>query len=61
MYYLINIAVYLTIFSPLFLYQQFEWLVGTQYKPLELTKSDWGTIRKSPSWAIDSWGLGEQN
>jgi SCY1-like protein 1 len=37
---------------------QFEWLVGTQYKPLELTKSDWGTIRKSPSWAIDSWGLG---
>ncbi|CAO1946403.1 unnamed protein product [Urochloa humidicola] len=37
---------------------QFEWLVGTQYKPMELTKSDWASIRKSPPWAIDSWGLG---
>ncbi|WVZ68391.1 hypothetical protein U9M48_017337 [Paspalum notatum var. saurae] len=37
---------------------QFEWLVGTQYKPLELSKSDWASIRKSPPWAIDSWGLG---
>ncbi|AQK99678.1 Protein kinase family protein with ARM repeat domain [Zea mays] len=37
---------------------QFEWLVGTQYKPMELSKSDWASIRKSPPWAIDSWGLG---
>jgi SCY1-like protein 1 len=37
---------------------QFEWLVGNQYKPMELTKSDWVSIRKSPPWAIDSWGLG---
>ncbi|XWS74485.1 hypothetical protein CRYUN_Cryun01aG0002100 [Craigia yunnanensis] len=37
---------------------QYEWLVGSQYKPMELAKSDWATIRKSPSWAIDSWGLG---
>ncbi|KAL7613293.1 hypothetical protein Lser_V15G09104 [Lactuca serriola] len=37
---------------------QYEWLVGTQYKPMELAKSDWATIRKSPPWAIDSWGLG---
>ncbi|CAA7392940.1 unnamed protein product [Spirodela intermedia] len=37
---------------------QFEWLIGTQYKPMELLKSDWQTIRKSPPWAIDSWGLG---
>ncbi|XVF24315.1 hypothetical protein REPUB_Repub13aG0117100 [Reevesia pubescens] len=37
---------------------QYEWLVGTQYKPTELTNSDWATIRKSPPWAIDSWGLG---
>ncbi|KAL1827445.1 hypothetical protein ACET3Z_005857 [Daucus carota] len=37
---------------------QYEWLVGTQYKPMELVKSDWTTIRKSPPWAIDSWGLG---
>jgi hypothetical protein len=41
--------------------QQFEWLVGNQYKPMELTKSDWASIRKSPPWAIDSWGLGELN
>lgn len=37
---------------------QYEWLVGPQYKPMELVKSDWTTIRKSPPWAIDSWGLG---
>ncbi|XP_022777082.1 uncharacterized protein LOC111318460 [Durio zibethinus] len=37
---------------------QYEWLVGSQYKPMELAKSDWYTIRKSPPWAIDSWGLG---
>ncbi|GFZ15112.1 kinase family with ARM repeat domain-containing protein [Actinidia rufa] len=37
---------------------QYEWLVGSQYKPTELLKSDWATIRKSPPWAIDSWGLG---
>ncbi|XP_010554724.1 PREDICTED: probable inactive serine/threonine-protein kinase scy1 [Tarenaya hassleriana] len=37
---------------------QYEWLVGTQYKPMELVKTDWVAIRKSPSWAIDSWGLG---
>ncbi|KAL5227705.1 hypothetical protein ABZP36_015970 [Zizania latifolia] len=37
---------------------QFEWLVGTQYKSMELAKSDWVSIRKSPPWAIDSWGLG---
>ncbi|CAH9113069.1 unnamed protein product [Cuscuta europaea] len=37
---------------------QFEWLIGAQYKPLEMLKSDWTTIRKSPPWAIDSWGLG---
>ncbi|XP_010938026.1 uncharacterized protein [Elaeis guineensis] len=37
---------------------QFEWLIGSQYKPMELSKSDWAAIRKSPPWAIDSWGLG---
>ncbi|GLJ36990.1 hypothetical protein SUGI_0749180 [Cryptomeria japonica] len=37
---------------------QFEWLVGTQYKPMELLKNDWVTIRKSPACAVDSWGLG---
>ncbi|KAF8104672.1 hypothetical protein N665_0170s0047 [Sinapis alba] len=36
----------------------FEWLVETQYKPMEMVKSDWVAIRKSPPWAIDSWGLG---
>ncbi|XP_024030971.1 probable inactive serine/threonine-protein kinase scy1 isoform X1 [Morus notabilis] len=37
---------------------QYAWLVGAQYKPMELSKSDWAAIRKSPPWAIDSWGLG---
>ncbi|KAI3458427.1 hypothetical protein Pfo_015090 [Paulownia fortunei] len=37
---------------------QYEWLIGSQYKPMELSKSDWSAIRKSPPWAIDSWGLG---
>ncbi|XP_051138422.1 uncharacterized protein LOC127256452 [Andrographis paniculata] len=37
---------------------QYEWLIGSQYKPMELSKSDWSTIRKSPPWALDSWGLG---
>ncbi|GKA38565.1 probable inactive serine/threonine-protein kinase scy1 [Tanacetum coccineum] len=26
---------------------------------MELAKADWATIRKSPPWAIDSWGLGK--
>ncbi|CAL0299982.1 unnamed protein product [Lupinus luteus] len=37
---------------------QFAWLVGTQYKPVELAKSDWAAIKKSPQWSIDSWGMG---
>ncbi|XP_004297714.1 PREDICTED: probable inactive serine/threonine-protein kinase scy1 isoform X1 [Fragaria vesca subsp. vesca] len=37
---------------------QYAWLVGSQYKPVELLKSDWVAVRKSPPWAIDSWGLG---
>ncbi|XWS08382.1 hypothetical protein CRYUN_Cryun41cG0074900 [Craigia yunnanensis] len=31
---------------------------GPMLKSMELAKSDWATIRKSPPWAIDSWGLG---
>ncbi|GKE45514.1 N-terminal kinase-like protein, partial [Tanacetum coccineum] len=38
---------------------QYEWLIGSQYKPTELAKADWATIRKSPPWAIDFWGLGK--
>ncbi|CAN4095084.1 unnamed protein product [Withania somnifera] len=37
---------------------QYDWLIGAQYKSKELLKSDWTTIRKSPPWSIDSWGLG---
>ncbi|KAK8674780.1 hypothetical protein V6N13_032883 [Hibiscus sabdariffa] len=37
---------------------QYEWLIGSQYKPVELAKCDWVAIRKAPPWAIDSWGLG---
>lgn len=40
-------------------HQQYAWLVGSQYKPMELVKSDWAVIRKSPPWSIDSWGLGK--
>ncbi|XP_041023735.1 probable inactive serine/threonine-protein kinase scy1 [Juglans microcarpa x Juglans regia] len=36
----------------------YAWLVGAQYKPTELLNSDWAAIKKSPPWAIDSWGLG---
>jgi len=39
--------------------QQYAWLVGTQYKAMELVKSDWVAIRNSPPWAIDSWGMGK--
>lgn len=38
--------------------QQFDYLVGPQYKSQELAKSDWAAVRKSSPWAIDSWGLG---
>ncbi|KAL9659110.1 hypothetical protein QQ045_018710 [Rhodiola kirilowii] len=38
---------------------QYEWLIGAQYKPQELLKSDWAAIRQSPQWSIDSWGMGE--
>lgn len=37
---------------------QYAWLVGSQYKPMELAKSDWDAIKKSPPWSIDSWGMG---
>ncbi|KAL9275075.1 putative inactive serine/threonine-protein kinase scy1, partial [Drosera capensis] len=37
---------------------QYSWLVGAQYKPMELAKSDWASISNSPLWAIDSWGMG---
>ncbi|XP_027189453.1 uncharacterized protein [Cicer arietinum] len=37
---------------------QYAWLVAAQYKSMELAKSDWAVIKKSPPWAIDSWGMG---
>ena len=40
-------------------FQQYEWLIGSQYNPIELAKSDWVAIRKTPPCAIDSWGLGK--
>lgn len=49
------------IYSPhvfVFSIQQYAWLVGSQYKPMELVKSDWAAIKKSPPWSIDSWGMG---
>jgi hypothetical protein len=35
-------------------FQQYEWLIGSQY-----ATSDWVAIRKPPPCAIDSWGLGK--
>ena len=32
--------------------------VGNQYKPAELGKAEWDTVRESPPWAVDAWGLG---
>ncbi|KAJ6968039.1 hypothetical protein NC653_036087 [Populus alba x Populus x berolinensis] len=39
--------------------QQYEWLNGSQYKSIELVKSDWVATRKSPPSAIDYWGFDE--
>eukprot|EP00850_Spirogloea_muscicola_P018631 SM000173S03000 [mRNA] locus=s173:126339:132282:+ [translate_table: standard] len=36
----------------------YDYMVGTQYKPLELLKPDWTSIRHNPPYSIDSWGLG---
>ncbi|KAJ6960302.1 hypothetical protein NC653_038357 [Populus alba x Populus x berolinensis] len=38
---------------------QYEWLIRSQYNPVELAKSDVVAIRKPPPCAIDSWGLGK--
>ncbi|GLC35616.1 hypothetical protein PLESTM_000343500 [Pleodorina starrii] len=35
-----------------------EWMVGNQYKPAELARSEWDVIRQGPPWAVDAWGLG---
>lgn len=35
-----------------------SWMVGNQYKPAELGRSEWAVIRESPPWAVDAWGLG---
>lgn len=34
------------------------WLVGAQFKPGEVAKSEWQIVRDSPPWAVDAWGLG---
>lgn len=35
-----------------------SWMVGPQYKPGEVAKSEWQVVRESPSYAVDAWGLG---
>ncbi|CAL8461727.1 g1258 [Coccomyxa elongata] len=35
-----------------------SWMVGAQYKPAELGKSDWQAVQQAPPWAVDAWGLG---
>lgn len=39
--------------------QPYEWMVGNQYKPMEVSKGDWTAVRRGPPHAIDAWGLGE--
>lgn len=34
------------------------WLVGSQYKPAEVAKSEWGVVAAAPVHAVDAWGLG---
>ena len=34
---------------------QYDWLVGIQYKLMELAKGEWALIRKSPVWLINFW------
>ncbi|EFJ49788.1 hypothetical protein VOLCADRAFT_80567 [Volvox carteri f. nagariensis] len=38
--------------------QNSAWMVGNQYKPAELARSEWEVIRQGPPWAVDAWGLG---
>jgi SCY1-like protein 1 len=33
-------------------------MVAAQYKPGEVGKQDWETVRAAPEWAVDAWGLG---
>lgn len=35
-----------------------SWMVGSQYKPAEVARSDWEAVQQGPPWAVDSWGLG---
>eukprot|EP00887_Chlorella_sp_A99_P002497 scaffold6.g2497.t1 len=35
-----------------------SWMVGAQYKPGEVARSEWQVVRESPPWAVDAWGLG---
>ncbi|KXZ49263.1 hypothetical protein GPECTOR_22g856 [Gonium pectorale] len=38
--------------------QNASWMVGNQYKPAELGRSEWAVIQQGPPWAVDAWGLG---
>uniref|UniRef100_A0A061S498 SCY1-like protein 1 n=1 Tax=Tetraselmis sp. GSL018 TaxID=582737 RepID=A0A061S498_9CHLO len=35
-----------------------SFLVGAQYLPGEVGKSDWDAISQGPPWAVDAWGMG---
>ena len=39
--------------------QPYEWMVGVQYKPMEVAKGDWQAVRRGPPYAIDAWGMGK--
>lgn len=35
-----------------------SWMVPAQYQAGEVARQEWDTIRQSPPWAVDAWGLG---
>lgn len=35
-----------------------QWAVAAQYKPGEIARCDWPSLRDSPPWSVDIWGLG---
>ena len=53
-----SLSVTHSIFPPYPVPQAASWMVGNQYKPAELGKAEWETVRESPPWAVDAWGLG---
>mmetsp|Transcript_22045 Transcript_22045/g.61184 ORF Transcript_22045/g.61184 Transcript_22045/m.61184 type:complete len:774 (-) Transcript_22045:119-2440(-) len=35
-----------------------NWMIGGQYIPGEVAKSDWSAVSQGPPWGVDAWGTG---